>query len=87
MCNSLLHNCLVRPGLRERLHYFRFRGESPASPGKPALGQSDDDFEAEMRFLLAAKLYELGRVTSGRAADIAGVDRVDFIEKLSLRRF
>jgi len=40
-----------------------------------------------MRFLLAAKLYELGRVTSGRAADIAGVDRVDFIEKLSLRRF
>ena len=45
-------------------------------------GQTPDQFEREMRFLMAAKLYELGRVTSGRAADLAGVERVDFLERL-----
>jgi len=49
-------------------------------------GQSADEFEREMRFLLAAKLYELGRVSSGRAADIAGVSRVEFLQNLGQYR-
>jgi predicted HTH domain antitoxin len=36
-------------------------------------------FEAEARLLLAVKLYELGRVTTGVAAQIAGINRVAFI--------
>lgn len=39
-------------------------------------------FEAEARLLLAIKLYELGRVTTGIAAQIAGIDRVAFIFQL-----
>jgi predicted HTH domain antitoxin len=42
------------------------------------------EFEAEARFLLAAKLYELGRVTSGRAAALCEMTRVEFL--LSLAR-
>ena len=38
-----------------------------------ALGQLADQFEKELRFLVAAKMYELGRISSGRAADLAGV--------------
>ena len=42
-------------------------------------------FEAEARLLLAIKLYELGRVTTGTAAKMAGMDRVTFI--FNLERF
>jgi len=35
-----------------------------------ATGQSRDDFVNEAKFLLAAKLFDLGRLSSGRAADL-----------------
>ena len=47
-----------------------------------ALGETPEAFEQELRFLVAAKLYELGRISSGRAADLAGVGRVAFLETL-----
>lgn len=37
--------------------------------------------EEELKFLLALKLYELGKITSGIAARIADVSRRDFILK------
>jgi len=43
------------------------------------LGLSPDEFSCEARFLLAAKLYELGRLTSGQAARLAGRQRVEFL--------
>jgi len=43
-----------------------------------------EEFEREAVFLLAAKLYELGRLSSGKAADLCGKGRVDFL--LSLPR-
>ncbi len=43
-----------------------------------------DDFSREARFLLAAKFYELGKLTSGQAAGFCGKNRVDFL--LSLPR-
>lgn len=43
------------------------------------LGLSPDQFSQEARFLLAAKLYELGRLTSGQAARLAGKNRVEFL--------
>lgn len=43
------------------------------------LSLSPDQFSEEARFLLAAKLYELGRITSGRAAELAGKPRVEFL--------
>lgn len=49
-----------------------------------SLGLSREEFVDEARFLLAAKLYELGRLTSGQAAKLCGKGRVDFL--LSLPR-
>jgi hypothetical protein len=45
----------------------------------PATGMTMDEFSAEARFLLAAKFYELGRMTSGQAARLCGKGRVDFL--------
>lgn len=42
-------------------------------------------FANELRMLAAVKLYELGRLSSGRAAELAGMPRVEFL--LSLRRY
>jgi predicted HTH domain antitoxin len=50
-----------------------------------SLKSDPERFEAEARLLLAVKLYELGRVTTGRAARLAGMDRVSFM--FELQRF
>jgi len=44
-----------------------------------SLGLSRDEFADEARFLLAAKLYELGRITSGQAAKLCDRGRVEFL--------
>ena len=41
--------------------------------------QTRDEFEREAKFLLAAKLAELGRVSSGKAAELCGMERVEFV--------
>jgi predicted HTH domain antitoxin len=43
------------------------------------LGLSPSEFSAEAAFVLAAKLYELGKLTSGQAAKLCGKERVDFL--------
>ncbi|MEX2607267.1 MAG: UPF0175 family protein [Kiritimatiellia bacterium] len=45
-------------------------------------GLSRDAFDGEARFLLAAKLYELGRLSSGQAASLCGMKRVGFLMEL-----
>ncbi len=42
-------------------------------------GISRENFANEARFLLAAKLYEIGRLSSGEAASMAGLGRVEFL--------
>ena len=42
-------------------------------------------FEYEAKMALAVKLFELGRLTSGQAAQLAGVSRVTFL--LECHRF
>ena len=49
-----------------------------------SVGLTRDQFNQEARFLMAAKLYELGRLTSGQAAGLCGKYRMDFL--LSLPR-
>ena len=44
-----------------------------------ALQQEPKEFEREARLLLALKLYESGKLTTGLAAKIADVPRVTFI--------
>lgn len=46
-------------------------------------GKTPEEFENELRYLAAARLYELGRISSGRAAEMAGVSRRKFLNNLS----
>jgi predicted HTH domain antitoxin len=40
------------------------------------------EFEETMRFAMAAKLFELGRVSSGQAAQLVPMDRYTFLKAL-----
>ena len=53
-------------------------------PEKILLAEKTDEasFAREMRVLAAVKLYELGRLSSGRAAELAGMSRVEFLLEL-----
>jgi predicted HTH domain antitoxin len=50
-------------------------------PEKVLLAEKTDaiSFAREIRILAAVKLYELGRLSSGRAAELAGMPRVEFL--------
>jgi len=47
------------------------------------LKMSDAAFVNELRFMAAAKLYELGRLSSGQAAKLADLERVEFLYRLA----
>ena len=47
------------------------------------LKMSEQEFVSELQFLAAAKLYELGRLSSGNAAQLAGMERGLFLQRLS----
>lgn len=56
-------------------------------PEKVLLAEKMDEtsFARELLLLAAVKLYEIGHLSSGRAAELAGISRVEFL--LSLGRY
>ena len=51
-----------------------------------SLGETKEEFAQELKMLAAVKLYEMGKVSSGRAAAPAGTDRVSFLLGLDRHR-
>jgi predicted HTH domain antitoxin len=49
------------------------------------LQETPEQFEREARTAMAVKLFELKRISSGNAAELAGMDRVAFL--LSLHQY
>ncbi len=51
-----------------------------------ALHQSPDEAEKDVRLAVAIEWYRRGAISQGRAAEIAGIARADFIDELAARR-
>lgn len=49
-------------------------------------GRSAPELERDLRILLAAKLFELGRVSLGQAAEICAMSRIGFMDELGRLR-
>ncbi len=45
-----------------------------------AVHMTKEEIEQHIRLMAALKMFELGKVSSGKAAELAGMSRVEFLE-------
>ena len=47
-----------------------------------ATGKSKEALEHELRFLLAVKMFELRRLSLGKAAQLCGMEKLNFMDEM-----
>ncbi|MBI2471931.1 MAG: UPF0175 family protein [Planctomycetes bacterium] len=47
-----------------------------------SLKETQDDFSEELKLAAAVKIYEMGKLSSGKAARLAGMDKISFLKIL-----
>lgn len=45
-----------------------------------AVHMTKEEMEHQIRLMAALKMFELGKISSGKAAELAGMSRVEFLE-------
>jgi predicted HTH domain antitoxin len=45
-----------------------------------AVQATPEEMQAQIRLMAALKMFELGKLSSGRAAELAGLSRAEFLE-------
>ena len=45
-----------------------------------AMQTTPEEMDAQIRLMAALKMFELGKLSSGHAAELAGLSRVEFLE-------
>jgi len=55
----------------------------PGSATRLLGAKTSDEAVASLRLAAAMKLYELGRLSTGAAAELAGLGRVEFLDRLA----
>ena len=45
-----------------------------------AVHLTKEELEQHLRLMAALKMFELGKISSGKAAELAGISRVEFLE-------
>ena len=45
-----------------------------------AIHITKDELEQQIRLMAALKMFELGKISSGKAAELAGISRIEFLE-------
>ena len=51
-----------------------------------AVHMTKEEMEHHIRLMAALKMFELGKVSSGKAAQLAGMSRVEFLETCGMYR-
>jgi len=51
-----------------------------------ATGKSKEALEQELRFLLALKMFELRRLSVGKAAQLCGMQKLNFMDEMGRMR-
>ena len=59
--------------------------DSPSAPDnfESAVKLTRPELEYHLRLMAALKMFELGQISSGKAAELCGVSRVDFFDTCS----
>ena len=52
-----------------------------------AVHLSKEEMEQHIRLMAALKMFELGKISSGKAAELAGMSRVEFLEACGTAAF